>query len=126
MINQLIEECKRKGGEIITQEGEQVCAFPEQELKQEVEIITDQDECTERGGTWGKYGLAQIEGCNIPTEDAGKECKKGVDCTTQLCIAIEGNTDHGTCPEWTMNFGCFTLFDEDQAKMGQMLSICID
>ena len=58
-------------------------------------------ECKAKGGKWGgtQHGRGQIPGCNMPTKDAGKECKTGDDCES-VCLR-----DH-KCYGWQQYRGC--------------------
>jgi hypothetical protein len=50
--------------------------------------ITSPEACKACDGQWGRYGLAQQEGCLCRTKDAGKVCKSMQDCESE-CVAGE-------------------------------------
>ena len=58
-------------------------------------------ECEAAGGTWGRYGLRQLEMCDLPAPDAGKACTDAKDCASGACVAPEaapeGSQGSGTC-----------------------------
>ncbi len=58
-------------------------------------------ECSRRGGQWmgTQMGRGRLAGCNLPTKDAGKPCKRGEDCES-VC------STEGKCIGWTMVKGC--------------------
>lgn len=57
--------------------------------------------CKKKGGRWegSVSGRGRLEGCNMPTLDAGKECEKGEDCES-VCLK------DGTCHGWSLYKGC--------------------
>lgn len=64
---------------------------------------TDAQECSKHGGVWGKHD--SVFECNLPTEDAGKECKSDADCesacVTDNDVPKETHTP-GRCYGWTV------------------------
>jgi hypothetical protein len=75
---------------------------------------SDQKNCENQGGIYGKYGMAQLYQCNMPTTDAGVECYDSEECEG-LCLA------DGTCSPFLINFGCTPIL-----KDGENVTICID
>ncbi len=61
--------------------------------------LTKQD-CQNAGGEWGRFGLLEIDDCDVPTHDAGKECTDHSQCES-VCIADEkipsGTQTKGQC-----------------------------
>ena len=47
---------------------------------------TTPEACKACNGKWGRYGLAQQEGCLCRTKDAGKVCRSMQDCESE-CVA---------------------------------------
>lgn len=70
--------------------------------------------CEAKGGsvTRGLAGPA----CAMPTEDAGKPCRDGSECSAGICLA-EG----AQCPAQSLNFGCLPILEA-----GDEVTICID
>ncbi len=89
----------------------------------------DQAACEKSGGAWGKYGMAQKEGCDKPTLDAGHSCNSSRECESGLCV-LDNTAPKGTlggkCFGRTMTFGCHKLFEKEQAARGEFMSICRD
>lgn len=92
----------------------------------------NQAECEEHGGQWAKFGLAQLEQCNLFTTDFDTECNDSRECQG-LCLAKlnldEGQTDlaepvetTGFCSDRTIMIGCVA-----EVEAGFVNSIiCID
>lgn len=93
--------------EVCTMQCVQVCKF---ELPTEL----DKKDCEAKGGTYDKYGIAQIYQCNLPATDEGEECTSSEQCEG-LCLA------DGTCSKDTINFGCHDILED-----GKAVTICID
>jgi len=57
-------------------------------------------ECEAAGGKWGRFGLRQLELCDLPAPDAGKACTDSKDCAS-ACIAPDAapvaSTAEGKC-----------------------------
>jgi hypothetical protein len=61
---------------------------------------TTRADCEAAGGRWGRFGLRQLEMCDLPAPDAGKVCSDKQDCVS-ACVAPEsaavGSQAQGTC-----------------------------
>ncbi len=86
-----------------------------------VAVPTSKEQCESLGGKWGKFGLAPVERCNLPTTDGKSSCTDGSQCQAGLCIAESEGASLGKCPEWKMNFGCMSIIEN-----GKFIGICID
>ncbi|MFS4438534.1 hypothetical protein ACMA5I_09985 [Paracoccaceae bacterium GXU_MW_L88] len=75
--------------------------------------------CVDAGGTWGRFGMAPVEQCLMPTPDAGQVCDSSADCVS-ACEANEDRTG-GTCADVTPRFGCFALWENGNAP-----TLCVD
>lgn len=84
-----------------------------------------QEECEAAGGTWGKYGMARVEMCDMPTADKDKVCTENADCESNLCLD-DGNTEHGKCFGSTVKAGCFDVFNAKEAARGVKARVCMD
>ena len=79
--------------------------------------------CTERGGTWRRAGIRQLEVCDIPTSDAGQPCQGDADCES-ICVAAEGAPTSGAvtgqCFASNITVGtCLTLVEGGQIANAQ-------
>lgn len=72
--------------------------------------------CEAVGGTYGRFGLARVYICQVPTSDGGQACTTGADCSG-LCLA-----DSMTCSKVAPFFGCHAIVTE----AGNRVTICID
>ena len=86
----------------------------------------DQASCKELGGAWGKFGLMEINQCNLPTNDANNVCVDSSECGG-VCFTDEhipkGTKVNGRCYSKTITLGtCLNLVHEGIAQ-GQ---ICED
>jgi|GEM_PF-7019293 len=79
---------------------------------------TTQEQCRACNGVWGRHGLAQVEGCNCRTKDAGKVCRHGSECES-VCVVSDTPEREvvdpgppprgffvGRCAEFVTPFGC--------------------
>jgi hypothetical protein len=79
----------------------------------------DQASCKELGGAWGKFGLMEIDQCNLPTNDANNVCSdssggEGV-CFTDDHIP-SGTKVNGRCYSQTITLGtCLNLVHDGVA-----------
>lgn len=94
--------------------------------------IKDKTVCLERGGRWNNIGSNAEEVCNLPTSDAGQECKSNSDCQGKCLAELkdseiaslssgEINTT-GKCTGWQIIKGCHYFVDKGKTKGLQ----CID
>ncbi len=72
--------------------------------------------CEAAGGTYGRFGLARVYICQLPTEDGGQACMTAADCTG-LCLA-----ETMTCSKVVPLFGCHAIVTD----AGTRVTICID
>ena len=82
--------------------------------------------CEEVGGIWGRYGLMEVDQCNLPTSDVNKTCTDSAECEG-VCFTEEsapkGSAVSGICYGWTITLGtCLNLVKNGIAQ-GQ---ICED
>jgi hypothetical protein len=82
--------------------------------------------CEEVGGIWGRYGLLEVDQCNLPTNDANKICTDSSECEG-VCFTEESAPKDtkisGICYGWTITLGtCLNLIKNGIAQ-GQ---ICED
>jgi len=82
--------------------------------------------CEEVGGTWGRYGLMEVDQCNLPTSDANKICTDSAECEG-VCFTEEpapkGSTVSGICYGWTITLGTCLNLVKNGISQGQ---ICED
>jgi hypothetical protein len=109
--------------------------------------------CRACDGTWGRWGIMQLEGCDCPAQDAGQACTSGDDCDGRCMFdgwvrladddplaaaapaCAEGERCYvarGTCSERTMIFGCVSVIGEVMYECrrpgmaGRAPTTCID
>lgn len=84
--------------------------------------------CDACRGTWGRFGVAQLEVCNCATTDAGTRCASDRDCQG-YCDGITWEPIAGTCPAGQRReravgrcssrasaFTCVALLDEPMTR----------
>jgi hypothetical protein len=91
--------------------------------------------CDACHGTWGTYGLLELEGCDCPTTDPGKTCHDVADCQGD-CLEpevepIDATTYRfvGRCSPRTSTFGCLGRVRRGvHRRVGSVRipSICVD
>ncbi len=72
--------------------------------------------CEKRGGNYVPLGKSGALTCQMPTRDAGKQCRKESDCDG-VCLARSR-----TCAPAKPLFGCQSILQED----GVRVDLCID
>jgi len=72
--------------------------------------------CLAQGGRWGKAGAGGAQTCFRPAKDAGKQCSKQSDCSTQ-CLARSG-----TCAPFWPIFGCTEVMQNN----GSVARLCLE
>lgn len=85
-----------------------------------IAVPANEEQCKSLGGEWGRFGMADILRCNLPTKDGGKSCTDGSQCEAGICSARTGENS-GTCPDLRLNFGCM-----DVIESGKIASLCVD
>lgn len=95
--------------------------FVQKEGSNELGEAATKKECLVKGGVWQKWGLAQLEYCQIPAKDAGKSCTDQSQCTYR-CISETG-TVPGKCATYKNTFGCFGLVNNGKAERPLL---CVD
>lgn len=86
-------------------------AIPEREVDAiaQAKAPVDSASCKAQDGVWGTFGLAQVQLCNMPTNDADKECTDASQCESHACIAeagvAPGQPATGRCYRWTVTLG---------------------
>jgi len=90
---------------------------------QSVQQVTtsSKDDCLAKGGVWQKWGLAQLEYCQIPSQDAGKSCTDSSQCTYYKCISTSGKVP-GKCATYKNTFGCFSIIENGKVQQ----ALCAD
>lgn len=88
-------------------------------------VPADEESCKAEGGEWNKFDLfgETKEECNIPTLDAGKECKSQDECEG-CCIAHRSGKRHineGECSSSKIVRGCLIFIDH-----GKNQEVCVD
>jgi hypothetical protein len=73
----------------------------------------DQMSCEKLEGTWGRFGLMEIDQCNLSTTDASKVCSDSSECES-VCFtdapAPKGTKTNGQCYSETLTLGtCLNL-----------------
>ncbi len=83
----------------------------------------DQASCAELGGAWGKFGLLEIEQCNLPTNDANNVCSDSFECEG-VCFTDEqfpsGTKVNGRCYSKTITLGTCLNLIHDGVAQGQV------
>ena len=79
-------------------------------------------DCNEANGQWGRFGLYQIEECNVPTPDVGRICTDSFECIS-ACVSELPTGDSGTCYGWTIVRGTCLNYVEDGKVNG---TLCVD
>lgn len=72
--------------------------------------------CLARGGKYLVAGLAGLKVCFETPKDAGKSCRKSIDCDSQ-CLARSKS-----CAPVTPLFGCNPILDSS----GREVTLCLD
>ena len=93
--------------------------FTNQESQQLGNAAT-RGECLAKRGVWQKWGLAQLEYCQIPAPDSGKSCTDASQCTYE-CISTT-NTVPGKCATYKNTFGCFNKVRNGKTEQ----AVCAD
>ncbi|MFH1968419.1 MAG: DUF5667 domain-containing protein [bacterium] len=83
---------------------------------------SEAEECTERGGVWRKWGIADFESCNLRTSDYGKLCTDKSQCDGQ-CIGENQESTSGKCSEWKATYGCRVFIQNGKVIGG---TLCVD
>ena len=102
------------------------------------------EECRACNGVWGKHGMAQAEGCNCRTKDAGKICRHGSECES-ACVAKDTPDQEvveagppargfflGQCAEFVTPFGCARIIEKSGDPKAPVLldeppmKLCVD
>jgi len=100
-------------------------------------------ECARCNGVWGRHGLAQTDGCNCRTGDAGKVCRQAEDCQGQCVLKDPPDTETltagppatghflGRCSEFETVFGCSRFLGKGAAHAPVNLAevppaLCVD
>lgn len=91
-----------------------------QEDKEQFGDAATKEECLAKAGVWQKWGLAQLEYCQIPAKDAGKSCTDQSQCTYG-CISETGIIP-GKCATYKNTFGCFSPVKDGKAEQ----ALCVD
>ncbi len=83
----------------------------------------DQGSCERLGGTWGRFGLMEIDQCNMPTTDANKVCNDSSECEG-VCFtdthARKGTETNGQCYSKTITLGTCLNLVHDGVAQGQV------
>ena len=82
--------------------------------------------CEESGGIWGRFGLLEIDQCDLAASDAGEACSGHSDCES-ACVTEDSVAPHtetsGVCFGRTIVLGtCLNYVDGGTAQGG----ICVD
>lgn len=93
---------------------------PGQEKNQQLGDAATKEECLSKGGVWQKWGLAQLEYCQIPAKDAGKLCTHKPQCIYG-CISETGAVP-GRCATYKNTFGCFSVVNNGKVEE----ALCVD
>ena len=87
---------------------------------------TTREVCEERGGIWGKFGLLEIDQCNLLASDAGKACSDHSDCES-VCVSEDSvapeSVESGVCFGRTIVLG--TCLNYVEAGIAQGI-LCVD
>jgi len=76
----------------------------------------EETQCLAQGGRWGNAGAGAAQTCFLPAKDAGKQCAKQSDCSTQ-CLARSG-----TCAPFWPIFGCTEVIQNN----GAVARLCLE
>jgi hypothetical protein len=83
----------------------------------------DQLSCEKLGGAWGRFGLMEIDQCNLPTTDANKGCNDSSDCEgvcfTDAAVP-QGTKTNGQCYNKTITLGTCLNLVHDGIAQGQV------
>jgi hypothetical protein len=83
----------------------------------------DQVSCERPGGTWGRFGLMEIDQCNLPTTDANKVCNDSSECEG-VCFTDaptpKGTKTNGQCYSNTITLGTCLNLVHDGVAQGQV------
>jgi len=79
-------------------------------------FVQQQKACEDRGGRWGRGGVAGFYVCYETTRDAGRSCSAGTQCEG-LCLARSR-----TCTPVQPLYGCHDILMDN----GSRGAICID
>ena len=94
---------------------------PQPESKGQLGDAANEEECQQKGGTWGKWGLAGMEYCQIPSKDFEKDCMDGSQCQYGKCIAANSEAP-GKCQKFPTVFGCLSYIEDGKISS----TLCID
>ncbi len=89
--------------------------------------LKNQASCESAGGIWRREGLAGIDACVLPAQDAGKACTDSRQCTYR-CLAKPGTEvqmgqkAEGQCQVNSSPFGCRTEINGGLAEP----TLCVD
>ncbi len=81
-------------------------------------LASAQAQCAKCQGTWGRFGVNKVAGCNCKTADVGKECMDGEECEG-YCMFVRYDTsgrEHGICSETTKLTGCHNIIYKGASK----------
>jgi hypothetical protein len=75
--------------------------------------LSSKESCEQQGGTWGRFGLMEIDQCDLPTKDANKICSDTSECES-VCFTEDsiprGSSARGKCYSRTITLGtCLNL-----------------
>lgn len=85
--------------------------------------LRDQVSCERSGGAWGRFGLMEVDQCNLPTTDANKVCNDSSECEG-VCYtdapAPKGTKTNGRCYNKTITLGTCLNLVHDGVAQGQV------
>lgn len=81
------------------------------------------EQCSVEGGDWEEWGSEGQAFCQIPSQDAGKSCTDGSQCSYGVCRSTENTpAGEGVCSKYPTEFGCYNVI-----KNGQIEDrVCVD
>ncbi len=88
--------------------------------------VAAQAACRACKGVWGRHGLAQMEGCNCRTKDAGRVCHGG-DCEGACLFreTVDGKPE-GRCSELKTSLGCHERIIRSANGEIAVHNVCVD
>ncbi len=119
----ILNHCPIKTNELPSETANQILStfrFTDgQGNNQQLGDAATKEECLAKGGSWQKWGLAQLEYCQIPSQDAGKSCTDNSQCTYK-CISTSEVS--GKCATYKNTYGCFSIVENGKAQQ----TLCAD